>query len=61
MFALFFCIAMIIAPIYVIGKAISNKGSSAPPKTPAPRKKDPADRHMDRNYADVDWLRNGKL
>ena len=61
MFALFFCIGMIIAPIYVIVKAIRNQGSSAPPKPPAPMKKNPIDKHMDRNYADVDWLRKGKL
>ena len=60
MFALFFCIGLIIAPIYVIGKAISNKGGSAPPKTPAP-KKNPIDKHMDENYGDIDWLWKGKL
>ncbi len=26
-----------------------------------PRPKDPIDRHMDENYADIDWLRKGKL
>ena len=61
MFALFFCIGLIIAPIYAIGKALTNKGGSTPPTPPAPRRKDPIDKHMDDNYADVDWLRKGKL
>ncbi len=60
MFIFIFCIALIIAPIYVIGKAVAGKGRSAPPD-PAPRKKDPIDKHMDENYGDIDWLRKGKL
>jgi hypothetical protein len=61
MYIFIFCIALIIAPIYAIGKAISGKSSPAPPKAPVPKQKDPIDRHMDENYADVDWLRKGKL
>ncbi len=64
MFIFIFCIAVIIAPIYVIGKAVAGRGRDtppAPPPDPAPPKKDPIDRHMDENYADIDWLRKGKL
>ncbi len=61
MFIFIFCIGLFIAPIWLIGKAIAGKGRSVPPNTSAPRKKDPIDAHMDENYADVDWLRKGKL
>ncbi len=26
-----------------------------------PKEQDPIDKHMDENYADIDWLRKGKL
>ena len=45
----------IIVIISIVG-AVSGKGKSRPP---AP--KDPIDKYMDDNYADIDWLRNGKL
>ena len=64
MFIFFFCIGLFIAPIWLIGKAIEGKERSersVPPNASAPRKKDPIDVHMDENYADVDWLRKGKL
>lgn len=61
MFILIFCIGLIVAPIYAIVKALSGKGGSAPAEMPAPQKKEPIDKHMDENYADVDWLRKGKL
>ena len=61
MFIFIFCVALIIAPIYVIGKAVAGKGRSAPPDAAASRKKDPIDKHMDENYGDIDWLRKGKL
>ena len=59
MFILIFCIALVIAPIYAIISAFSGRKKAPPPAPPAG--KDPADRHMDDTYADVDWLRKGKL
>ena len=52
-------VILIAVPVIVIGaivSAVSGKGSSSRP-TP----KDPVDQYMDDNYADIDWLRNGKL
>lgn len=61
MFVVFVCIGLLIAPFYLIVKAMSNKGGSVPPKTSSPKRKNPIDKHMDENYGDVDWLRKGKL
>ncbi len=62
MFILIFCIGLfIVVPIWLIERAAAGKDRSAPPEAPAPGKKDPIDEHMDENYADVDWLRKGKL
>lgn len=61
MFVVFVCIGLLIAPFYLIVKAMSNKGGSVPPKSPSSKRKNPIDKHMDDNYADVDWLRKGKL
>ncbi len=58
MFIFIFCIGLFIAPIWLIGKAIAGKGRSVPPNT---SEKDPIDAYMDENYADLDWLRKGKL
>ena len=61
MFILIFCIALVLAPLCLIVQAVSRRGKAAPPTEPAPRRKDPIDEHMDENYADIDWLRRGKL
>ena len=50
------CAVLIIAGAAIIG--IAAHGNSKPH---APRKKNPIDKHMDDNYADIDWLRKGKL
>ena len=50
---LFVAFILIIAGI---AGAFTSKGSNQKP-TP----KDPIDQYMDDNYADIDWLRNGKL
>ena len=50
------CAVLIIAGAAIIG--IAAHGNSKPS---VPRKKNPIDKHMDDNYADIDWLRKGKL
>ena len=52
-------VIMIAVPVIVIVSiisAFSDKGTNN-----QPRPKDPIDKYMDDNYADIDWLRKGKL
>ena len=49
-------LALIFGIAGIIGIAVRGKA-----EPPAPRKKDPIDKHMDDNYGDIDWLRKGKL
>lgn len=57
-----FIVIMIAAPaivIYALVKAVVDTKRGVKPQPPTP--KDPIDKHMDDNYADIDWLRKGKL
>jgi len=60
MLALACIITVIIAPVYLIIRAIVGGGSKQS-KPPAAHRQNPVDKHMDDNYADIDWLRNRKL
>ena len=62
MFVIIIGIAVLVGPFYVLIKVLS--GRNDPPKSEPPRtapRRDPIDKHMDENYADIDWLRKGKL
>ena len=57
MFAAIF--VLLLFPIFVIIGIIGALTGKGGKQKPAP--KDPIDRHMDENYADINWLRKGKL
>lgn len=60
MFVVIIGLAIIIGPIYGIIAALAGSGKKSRPSSP-PARKNPIDKHMDDNYADIDWLRKGKL
>ena len=61
MFVIIVALAVLIGPFYLLIKAIAGSNAEKPAAPRPARKQDPADKHMDETYADIDWLRNGKL
>ena len=51
-------VCILALPIIIIYAIVTRGGEKS---TPAPKEKDPIDKYMDDNYADIDWLRKGKL